>query len=855
MTEELHEGIKCDDALAEKVPGRRDWAGFWSMMVQQTQNAFNDKMAQFLLIPLGAAVGIAVESYAGILIALPFVLFAPLAGWVNDRFSKRSVVIGSAVLQLVVLLWITLEVMNRNIVGAMSGFFMLAVQSAFFSPAKIGLNKELLGAKHIGMASSLQQAMAMLAILAGQIAAGAIFDERWKSLGGGQDMAWKAALVPLTILTIASVPAVLMGWILPPLKAQSNERFRMSLLVGHFQDLRTLWADLPLRIGSFGVAFFWGFAAFINLWSLKLARELTQGGEGFGSLSSLFMASASIGMALGFVVASMLQKRRIQLGWVPISSMMMFVCAVVLCLIPYGSADGYKQLIGMIDSAPGASFHQEIIFLGTLLCLAFSSALYLAPLNAWMQDRYPADKRGEMQSAVNLQDCLAGIVAVMVIAGVSWICEAVKISGISAVRWQVLVVSILCLFATVQAMRALTTEFLRLLVLPVVRLIYKIRFVGREHIPKTGGVLLMPNHVTWADSFFLSAACDRPIRFVMYDGFMTAKGVGWFARLFDTVPISATRAKDAIRVVSDALTDGHVVCLFGEGELTRTGCLQEIKRGFELMVRKAGTPVIPVWMDGAWGSIFSFERGKFFKKMPYRLPYPMTVVFGAPMSASEANAESVRAAMLRGSAEALRVRAESTGLLKKNQPGLWVNGLQLGQVNALQRGKEFALWSGDSAAEQLGAIGLGFATLFSCKVLREESELRSCSVRVGGRATHERLCIAGEQAAGGVFYDFSNEMLEGLPAHILHCRCLVRDGVVLAMSMPDPPRGAATSPEQWGSRDGAVGRLIPGFSYIQESDGLRISGPAMTDGGSMFLDQASMDELGFVKINSSLEKS
>jgi acyl-[acyl-carrier-protein]-phospholipid O-acyltransferase/long-chain-fatty-acid--[acyl-carrier-protein] ligase len=128
-------------------------------------------MAQFLLVPLGAAVGIAVESYAGILIALPFVLFAPLAGWVNDRFSKRTVLIGSAIFQLVVLLWITVEVMQHRLVGAMSGFFLLAVQSAFFSPAKIGLNKELLGTKHLGMASGLQQAMAMLAILAGQIAA------------------------------------------------------------------------------------------------------------------------------------------------------------------------------------------------------------------------------------------------------------------------------------------------------------------------------------------------------------------------------------------------------------------------------------------------------------------------------------------------------------------------------------------------------------------------------------------------------------------------------------------------------------------------------------------------------------
>ena len=455
MTEEIDTAEEFGEPSAEKEPGRREWAGFWSMMVQQTQNAFNDKMAQFLLVPLGAAVGIAVESYAGIMIALPFVLFAPLAGWLNDRFSKRTVVIGSAIFQLVVLMWITFEVMSHRIVGAMSGFFFLAVQSAFFSPAKIGLNKELLGAKHIGMASGLQQAMAMLAILAGQITAGAIFDGRWKSLGGSADMAWKAALVPLIILTIASVPAIFMGFIIPPLKAHSREPFRLSLLVGHFQDLRTLWADRPLRLGSFGVAFFWGFAAFINLWSLKLARELTQGGEGFGTISSLFMAAASIGMASGFGVASVLQRRRIQLGWVPISSFLMLVCALVLCIIPYGTADGYKELIGFSVADSGGSLTNEIVFLVILICLAFSSALFLAPMNAWMQNRYPADKRGEMQSAVNLQDCLAGIFAVLVIALVSGICEWMNGSGLAAVRWQVLVVSILCAIATWQSLRHL----------------------------------------------------------------------------------------------------------------------------------------------------------------------------------------------------------------------------------------------------------------------------------------------------------------------------------------------------------------------------------------------------------------
>ena len=94
------------DETSAFEPTRHQWMGYWSMIVQQTQNAFNDKMSQFILIPLGGAVGFSVESAAGLMIALPFVLFAPAAGWLSDRFSKRSVIFGSAVLQLLVLVWI-----------------------------------------------------------------------------------------------------------------------------------------------------------------------------------------------------------------------------------------------------------------------------------------------------------------------------------------------------------------------------------------------------------------------------------------------------------------------------------------------------------------------------------------------------------------------------------------------------------------------------------------------------------------------------------------------------------------------------------------------------------------------------
>ena len=435
------------DETPDFEPTRRQWVGFWSMIVQQTQNAFNDKVAQFILIPLGGAVGFSVESAAGLLIALPFVLFAPVAGWLSDRFSKRNVIFGSAVLQLLVLIWICGSVFLKNLPLALCGFFALAVQAAFFSPAKIGINKELVGSNHLGFATGIQQMTAMLAILAGQIVAGWWFDHRYHSLGGSPDVAWKAALLPLLILTVLAAPALILAWIIPRVPAQGGGKFTAGLAVSHFKSLTDLWRDAPLRQASFGVAFFWGFAAFINLWSVKLAKVMTGGGEGFGTLSSLFMAAASLGMAAGFGFASFLLRKRIELGWVPVAGVAMTVLSLAIVFIP---PDGN-------------------LFLAALALLAFVSALFLAPLNAWMQDRYPAAKRGELQSAANLQDCFAGIIAVLVIAGSNMAPRRSASTPLLGFRFQMIFIALACLLATVLIIRLLPADFIRVIGVAVIR--------------------------------------------------------------------------------------------------------------------------------------------------------------------------------------------------------------------------------------------------------------------------------------------------------------------------------------------------------------------------------------------------
>ncbi|GAA5481431.1 MFS transporter [Haloferula sargassicola] len=797
-------------------PDRRKWVGFWSMIVQQTQNAFNDKAAQFILVPLAGAVGatifgLPIEDAAGLMIALPFVLFAPLAGWVSDRFSKRNVMLGAAIAQLVILVWLAGSVYFRSMPLALAGFFALAVQSAFFGPAKVGITKELIGSKHLGFGAGVQQMTAMLAILVGQIAMGVVFDRRFITGGGGHEAAWQAASGPLFLIMLGGIPAIVLAWIVPRTPAQGAAKLRLKTTIEHFNHLRELWSDGPMRLASFGIAFFWGFAAFLNLWAIKVAAELTQSGEGFGTLQSWFMAAAGIGMAAGFGVASVLLRRRIELGWVPVGGLLMTIAAVVLAFIdPRGSLD-------LLTDGPAAAFGSAFLWVMTLL--AFFAAIFLAPLNAWIQDRYPAAKRGELQSAVNLQDCLAGILAVVFIRlGFSLLGG---LENLAVLHWLLLLAAVFCGAMTVGIIRLLPSHFVRVLGLTVIRTFYRIRAVDAHHVPEKGGVLLLANHVSWADAFFLTAASPRPVRFVMDATYMKYRPVAWFCRIFDTVPISLGRPREALRIAAEALNAGDVVCLFPEGQLTRTGTLQPLQRGAELIARQAGAPIVPVWMDGAWGSIFSFERNRFFRKRPYRVPYGIGIAFGAPLEGAGTTVERIRLAMLDASAAALASRLPSW----RRDPAVMANGYQLGQINALPRRARFAGLATDPEIDALPGLA-AFSRLFGSRFEKPGTPADSEVAHwVGGDALRSAIEKGARPAVPAVFFDFGTRAAEPLEAEgWTHCPCLAAGGVMVSLSFPDPPIPNAASKAQPGGRENTLGHLLPGFAVGE--DQRTICGPA-----------------------------
>lgn len=400
------------------------------------------------------------------------------------------------------------------------------------------------------------------------------------------------------------------------------------------------------------------------------------------------------------------------------------------------------------------------------------------------------------------------------------------------------------------ALRHLPGRVIRWIGIPLIRMIYRVRVVNVERMPEKGGFLLLPNHITFADAFFITVACPRPVRFVMDEAFMVSRVIRVFVTIFNTVTIRRDQPREAIRITIDALKAGDVVCLFPEGQLTRTGALGELRRGFELIAKKAEHPLVPLWCDGAWGSIFSFEGGRYFRKIPYRLPYPMTLAFGEMIPVERAGLAAVREGLLVASAEAQAARfsgAEWGGRIPRGEVGVvekftalpedarraaWANGHQIGQINALPRQEPFFFLRQDPLPRTISALAVTFPDLFDAAAEPFESlEPTGPASWVGGDVLREAIEIQ-PVVRELTFYDFGSRALEPLEKPgVLHLPCLAIDGTVVSMSMPNPKNARGADPQP-GNKPRSWGKLLPGwFVKADANGGLRAHGPAAPSGG------------------------
>lgn len=370
----------------------------------QSMNALNEKGVQFLLIGLGIWMAMELQYSLSVLIVLPFVLFSPLGGWIADRWCKTRLLQAMVLLQVFVLIGMTLGLWQENLPLAIGSFGIFCIQAMFFSPAKKGLVKDIVGSENIGFASGVMEISTMLALLVGQI--GALYLIYTLLKLWGPDSGWQAAALPCACCTAGAVVVFILSLFMPRYPAQSTRPFSWNLLWCHFTQLRMLWNNKVLRNSEIGIGYFWFLASVMMLIVLQMAAEAhpVTSKENFLQVlsqqkdSALLFAWLSGGSISGGLIASIICAGRIRTWVASAGGAGMTLGCFALALLPYGTP----------------------WFFAALTFTGFMAAGYLVPLNALLQDRADNDKRGDVIAAGNLIDCFLGMLAVGIQGGMNW---------------------------------------------------------------------------------------------------------------------------------------------------------------------------------------------------------------------------------------------------------------------------------------------------------------------------------------------------------------------------------------------------------------------------------------------------
>jgi len=590
-------------------------------MGAQAQVTFNDCAAKLMLILLAQQLALTegwdaklIAALIGALLALPYILFGPVCGWLSDRFSKRNVLNAALLLQIGVMALLLVALAVKSFAGAVACFFLLSTQTTILAPAKRGILLEYVGPEKLSRFVGLMEMFTITAILVGSFGGGLMFSH-WLGQSGDS---WLAATRTTWVLAGLAVAGWAVFQLAQKTPAQSTEPFRWSLWVRHFRDVTEVRRDRPLWRATMGICFFYGVGSYVSLLIPQVAAELEHSGARTGAVAGMMLLMIGVGTMSGNLFAGFFSRRGVELGLAPIGGALLVVALFAL---------GFSQ--------PGTG-----VFTGLLIFAGFSTGLFLVPLYAFIQERAGDHRRGRILAGVSLLDSAVGLGASLFYGAVA---------GAGALNWpshvQFFLLTAVTLGMLAYGLYHLPHQTACTVMRLFGRIFYKVKVLGRDQVP-AGGALVLCNHLSYVDAVVLQIASPRPLRFVAFEGFAKSPTVRFLFRAAGVIPVNPDKPLKGIRIAWRALKAGELVCVFPEGAISRTGQLMELRQGFETIVRHAKVPVVPAAIDGLWGSIYSFAGNRYLWKSPRLMPTPVCVVFGPPIASERADVAHMRKAML-----------------------------------------------------------------------------------------------------------------------------------------------------------------------------------------------------------------
>jgi acyl-[acyl-carrier-protein]-phospholipid O-acyltransferase/long-chain-fatty-acid--[acyl-carrier-protein] ligase len=590
--------------------------GFQAFLWTQFLGAFNDN-AYRLIVSLRAVhiVARADQSgkylaLAGALFVLPSLLFTGYAGHLADAISKRRVLIAVKIFEVVVMALGIGAFFTQSIVWMFIVLFLMAVHYTIFSPAKYSIVPELVSDRDLSRANALLEMTTLVAIVLGT-SVGPLLYTTWSAAE------WKIGVV----LTGIAVVGCLASFRITRVPASgAKQPLRLNPFAEVAEGTRHLLRDRPLWLAVMAISYFWFLGLLFQMDLLMFGSQTLHASD---RMVGLLVTSLSLGIGAGSLLAGRLSGDKVEIGLVPLGSIFMGVFSLGV----YAARGSYAASVVM------------------LVLLGVAAGIFFVPLNAFLQQRSESGEKGRIIATNNIYNTLGLLLAT---AAFYVLTDKLHVTPPHVI----LAFGFVSMAITVYIVTVVDEFFIRFVLWLVTHTIFHIRIVGQENVPFRGPALLVSNHMSHVDGFLVGACVQRFIRFMVWKPYYELKALNWFFRKTKSIPVGGGRdAVEAIRSARRELAAGHVACIFAEGAISRTGNILPFKRGMEKIAEGLDVPIIPVHLDRLWGSVFSFERGRFFWKWPKRIPYPVTVSFGNPMPATS-SAHDVRQAIQELAAEA-----------------------------------------------------------------------------------------------------------------------------------------------------------------------------------------------------------
>ena len=157
----------------------------------------------------------------------------------------------------------------------------------------------------------------------------------------------------------------------------------------------------------------------------------------------------------------------------------------------------------------------------------------------------------------------------------------------------------------------------------VTKLVFRIRIYGQEHIPKEGGFILAPNHISYVDPPVVGSWIPRIVYFMGKKELFDNKLLGWYLHQVNTLPVKrGVMDMNAIKLCLKKIKDGYGLIIFPEGTRSKTDKFLEPKAGIGMIAYRSNCPIVPVYIQG-----FNRLSDCFWGKEK------LTITIGEPISA------------------------------------------------------------------------------------------------------------------------------------------------------------------------------------------------------------------------------